>query len=58
MPHDMLWKNTIKSEVNNMNGELTNAIDKIVEKFGIAIDWTDKNALPIFRDLCRDTAVW
>lgn len=31
-----------------MNGELTNAIDKIVEKFGIAIDWTDKNALPLY----------
>ena len=36
-----------------MNGELTNAIDEIAEKFGIAIDWADKNALPYIQELMQ-----
>lgn len=33
--------------------EINNAIDKICEKFGIIVDWTQQNVQPYMTDLCE-----
>lgn len=36
-----------------MDKELCNAIDKIAEKIGIAIDWSSKNVMPYIQDIMQ-----
>ena len=33
--------------------EINNAIDKICEKFGIMVDWTQQNVQPYITDSCE-----
>ena len=33
--------------------EINNAIDKICEKFGVMVDWTQQNVQPYMTDLCE-----
>lgn len=34
-----------------MNNEICNAIDKLAEKFGIAVNWGNENVVPYIQDL-------
>ena len=36
-----------------MNTETMNAIEKLADKFGIVIDWTNQNVMPYMQDLMR-----